>query len=192
MKKINFAKLLQASTLLMSGALLSACGSDDSTAGDTDVCTSTGTEVNWEALLTENCENLSDYNLFSDATDPSSNPNSAGIPYDLSTPLFTDYASKYRFVFVPEGETATYSEYEVMEFPVGTVLVKTFSLPDDTSNREGDETKIETRLLINRADGWTSLPCLLYTHDAAADSHCVASLGALSLKKISRLLLIVS
>ena len=162
MKKTNLTKFLQASALLVSGALLSACGSDDSTdssaAGSTDVCVSTGTDVNWEALLTKNCEKLSDYNLFSDNTDPSSNPNSTGIPYDLSTPLFTDYASKYRFVFVPEGETATYSEYEVMEFPVGTVLVKTFSLPDDTSNRDGGETKIETRLLINRADGWTSLP----------------------------------
>ncbi len=176
MKETRFTKILQVSALLFSGVLLSACGSDSATdevvSENNDVCVNTGADVNWEALLTENCENLSNYNLFSDASDPTSNPNGTGIPYDLSTALFTDYASKYRFVFVPEGKTANYSEYEVMDFPVGTVLVKTFALPDDTSNREGNETLIETRLLINRADGWTSLP--FYWESTTDASYVVA------------------
>ncbi len=152
-------------TLALSVSLLSACGSATAPSElppvvDTNpaICTSDSTDVNWEALLTENCENLSDYNLFTDNTDPTSDPNGPGIPYDMSTPLFTDYATKYRFIYVPDGEAATYSDHEVMEFPVGSVLVKTFALPDDTSDRDGAETIIETRLLINRADGWTALP----------------------------------
>lgn len=152
-------------------SILSACGGSGEDATDTTAQTAcsadVGTSVNWEALLTENCERLSDYNLFADATDPTSNPNETGIPYEMNTALFTDYATKYRYVFVPEGETATYSEHEVMEFPVGTVLVKTFSLPENTANRDGAETIIETRLLIHRADGWTALP---YYWDTTSDA----------------------
>lgn len=114
--------------------------------------------VNWAALMTENCEKLSDYNLFANKRNPTANPNEGGIPYDLSTALFTDYASKYRFVFVPEGKVANYSEHEAIDFPVGTVLVKTFAMPKNTSFRDGKETLIETRLLIHRESGWVARP----------------------------------
>jgi uncharacterized repeat protein (TIGR03806 family) len=166
-------------TLALAVSLLSAYGSDTAPSELTPVvdtnpaiCTSDSTDVNWEALLTENCENLSDYNLFTEKTDPTSSPNGTGIPYDLSTALFTDYATKYRFIYVPDGETATYSEHEVMAFPVGSVLVKTFALPDDTAVRDGAETIIETRLLINRADGWTALP---YYWENTADAEYVVA-----------------
>ena len=144
-------------------SVIAACGSgsnssSENSTGVKDLCSQTVEGVNWEALLTENCPNLSDYNLFADPTDPTGEANSDGIPYSLSTPLFTDYATKYRYVFVPEGKSATYSDNEVMEFPVGSVLVKTFSLPEDTSQRGINETHIETRILINRADGWVALP----------------------------------
>jgi uncharacterized repeat protein (TIGR03806 family) len=132
-----------------------------------DLCTQEFVGINWDALLTENCLKLSDYNLFSNAADPTSGPNENGIPYDLSTPLFTDYATKYRFVFVPEGKVATYSKDEVIEFPVGTVLVKTFSMPENTNNRGVNETHIETRLLIHREKGWTAIP---YYWDSATDA----------------------
>lgn len=160
-------KTTKIAALTFSFTLLSACGSSsDSPAtsdsatpiGNSTICTPTDNDINWEALLAANCENLSDYNLFTDATDPTGSVNENGIPYDLSTPLFTDYASKYRYLFVPGGETAAYSENEVMDFPLGTVLVKTFSLPANTANREGAETIIETRLLINRSNGWKALP----------------------------------
>ncbi len=177
MKIINFLKIpMKVSSLILMGSLLSACGSDSESEvtttpdpvddpgsivtpdPDVDLCAQEVPGVNWQALLTENCESLSDYNLFSDAGDPTQNPSERGIPYDLSTPLFTDYATKYRFVFVPEGETASYSANEVMEFPVGSVLVKTFSIPQNTANRGVNETNIETRLLIHRESGWIALP----------------------------------
>ena len=124
------------------------------------VCTPVGNEVNLDALLTENCDSLSSYNLFADAKNPTTNVNGTkSLKYELSMPLFTDYATKYRFVVMPEDSTATYSEKEVMEMPVGTVLIKTFSLPTDTAVRGFEnETLLETRLLIHRENGWVALP----------------------------------
>ena len=110
-----------------SSILNDGAGAPSSSQGDCDAKTS---RVNWNALMDTNCQNLSDYNLFSDQTDPTANPNTGGVPYDLSVALFTDYASKYRFVFIPEGSKAQYSEAEVMDFPLGTVLVKTFAMPE--------------------------------------------------------------
>ena len=173
----RFQPASKLATLALSAALLTACGGGGSDSETTDtggdqagnslpalganpeVCTqATGTTINLTALLEANCNNLSDYNLFADASDPTSGPNGRGLPFKLNTPLFTDYASKYRFVFVPDGEEATYSEHEVMDFPVGTVLTKTFALPADTANRAGEEDIIETRLLVKREAGWVALP----------------------------------
>jgi uncharacterized repeat protein (TIGR03806 family) len=172
--------ILKAVAIISTVIILSACGGGASnsetattptpktpTPDETDYCKQQVSGINWNALLNNNCENLSDYNLFTDATDPTNNPTAGGIPYDLSTALFTDYASKYRFIFVPDGESATYSNNEVMEFPVGSVLVKTFALPDDTANRTGAQTVIETRLLINRDSGWIALP---YYWEASTDA----------------------
>src|SRR5690606_25137437 len=63
--------------------------------------------VNWDATVVD-CPKLSDYRLFLDPTDPTSNPN-GGVPFDVATPLFSDYALKDRFVFVPPGQTVAYS-----------------------------------------------------------------------------------
>lgn len=151
--------------------LLAACGGGGGGSGDDDtaeptspskesgVCGELGGAINQAALNTADCKYLSSYRLFADAEDPTANPNATGIPYDLTTPLFTDYSSKYRFVFVPEGSQATYSANEAFEFPVGTVISKTFSIPADTAFRGPEnETMVETRLLIHRESGWVALP----------------------------------
>lgn len=126
----------------------------------TGACTPTNSDVNFTALLAEDCNYLSAYNLFADMTNPTQAANGIkSLPYDLSTPLFTDYATKYRFVIMPDGEAAQYNVNEALEFPVGTVLVKTFALPQDTGSRGFEnETLIETRLLIHRSEGWVALP----------------------------------
>ena len=144
-------------------ATLAACG------GESDknqvLCDASPAEVDWEALLTKQATKLSEYRLFEKSCDPTRAPNQGGIPYDLTTGLFTDYSTKYRFIFTPPNTTVSYSENEVLEFPIGTVLVKTFALPKDTQSRGyvaetgfDDEKLIETRLLIRRQYGWIALP----------------------------------
>ncbi len=80
-------------------------------------------------------------------------PNERVVPYDLNTPLFSDYATKYRFVWMPPGTSAVYNPSEAFEFPVGTILSKTFAYPNGNGRR-----LIETRLLVHGSSGWATLP----------------------------------
>ena len=112
-----------------------------------------GNDVN-RAALQYNCPKLSHYNLFNDPTDPRSGFNEGGILFDLTTPLFSDYASKHRVLFLPPGEPAVWNEGDgnmpnaTLDFPVGTVIAKTFSFKNG-----GEENIVETRLLIHRDAG---------------------------------------
>lgn len=102
-------------------------------------------------------QNLSEYHLF--VGNPYDHvPNEGVLPYDLNTPLFSDYTTKHRFIWVPEGTPAEYKEDDVFNFPVGTVIVKTFGYLHDIRDPEQGEEKIETRLLIHQKDGWVGLP----------------------------------
>lgn len=128
------------------------------------LCNAPGSGVNWAAYLA-NCPDLADYRLFQ-GVDPRVAPNPGGVPYDLTTPLFSDYAAKDRFVFLPPGTAMSYVPDGPFVFPEGTIIVKTFSF-QDTSGPTLLDTLVETRLLIKRDDGWHGLP---YIWDAAATS----------------------
>lgn len=101
--------------------------------------------------------------------------------YDLSTPLFTDYAQKLRTVWLPPGQTAQYQADDIITFPVGTIISKTFYYPLDTANGPNDGHRVllsegslfgfdgkglmlnqvrllETRILIHQSDGWQAIP----------------------------------
>lgn len=120
------------------------------------LCGAEGTGLNTEAFVAD-CPNLSDYRLFADPTNPLENAND-GVIYDLNTPLFTDDAKKFRFVFVPGDRPAVYRTDEVFDFPVGTVIAKTFTIQADLRDDASAQDIIETRLLIHRKEGWTALP----------------------------------
>lgn len=79
------------------------------------------------------------------------------IPYELNTPLFSDYAHKARFIRFPVGTSATYNPKEVLDFPTGTVLIKNFYYPNDFNDPNGARRIIETRLLLNESDEWRAL-----------------------------------
>ncbi len=97
---------------------------------------------------------LSDYRL------PLSSAGRVGgpglTPYDLNTPLFSDYAEKHRFVALPPGKAAAYRAEGAFDFPVGAVLVKTFAYPADLRRPGQDVRSLETRLLIRKTDGWVA------------------------------------
>lgn len=102
-------------------------------------------------------EKLSAYGLFR-GNGATQEPADGVVPYDLATPLFSDYATKYRFVRVPPGASAAYHETDVFEFPVGTIIAKTFAFLHDLREPARGQRLIETRLLIHKPDGWIGLP----------------------------------
>ena len=97
---------------------------------------------------------LADYRLFMDAA--ARRPNAGLTPYSLNTPLFSDYAEKFRFAYLPPGKAAQYRPQGVVAFPVGAVLVKTFAYPADARRPTQDIRYIETRLLIRKSSGWAA------------------------------------
>jgi uncharacterized repeat protein (TIGR03806 family) len=98
-------------------------------------------------------DRLSEYNLFK-GTIAELTPNGTLLPYELITPLFSDYAEKARFVYMPKDKQATYTEDGVLDLPVGAVLVKNFYYPNDFRDPAKGRRIIETRLLIHRESGW--------------------------------------
>ena len=162
--------------LLVTTLSLAACGKDKPSSPPDIIEGPRCDTVAWESLLAGDETNLSAYGLFASSTDPTTNPNDTGMPYDLNTDLFTDYASKYRFVFIPCDSVAAYTEHEAFVFPVGTVIAKSFAMPADTAVRGlANETLIETRLLIRRAAGWVALP---YTWLADGSDAVLDTLGS--------------
>ncbi len=90
---------------------------------------------------------LSAYNFFvGDMADLNPNTEAGVLPYDLNNPLFSDYASKKRFIYVPNGSQIDYSESNTLDLPTGSVLIKHFYYEQDEY--------IETRLLIKKSNGW--------------------------------------
>jgi uncharacterized repeat protein (TIGR03806 family) len=149
----------------------------------TELCTAEmGNNVNFDAALEVDCPMLSQLNLYSDITDPTSTPNSNGMPYSLNSKLFTDYAVKYRVAYMPPNTKADYrsaAENGVnsgINWPVGTILAKTFAFPnEDTSEEE----LVETRILIKRENldhtvYWTGVA---YRWNETGDDALIAKAG---------------
>jgi uncharacterized repeat protein (TIGR03806 family) len=101
---------------------------------------------------------ISEYYFFKDAAHQI--PNDGVIPYDINSPLFSDYTSKHRFVYLPQGAAAEYDPRDPFSFPVGSVLIKTFGYLHDIRDASKGERIIETRLLMHTSDGWVGQPYL--------------------------------
>jgi uncharacterized repeat protein (TIGR03806 family) len=94
---------------------------------------------------------LSDYGFFTDLARRT--PNARVTGYRLNTPLFSDYAEKQRYLYLPAGTKAGYQPDMPLDLPVGAALIKTFGY------RQGGAFKpLETRLLLHRAGGWVAIP----------------------------------
>ncbi|WP_455168534.1 hypothetical protein [Aegicerativicinus sediminis] len=96
--------------------------------------------------------NLSEYNFF-EGNMSDLDPVYGVLEYELVSPLFTDYANKKRFVWMPSGVKASYvSNSETLDFPVGSVLIKNFYY--DSSHGLSSRKMIETRIMIMKSEGW--------------------------------------
>jgi len=100
--------------------------------------------------------NISEYNLFLDIRQHK--PNEGLMPFEINTPLFSDYAEKHRFFYLPPGTSIEYKPEGALQFPLGSVLVKTFSYPHDRRDPTAGERIVETRLLMHRPEGWVGYP----------------------------------
>ena len=93
---------------------------------------------------------LSDYRFFIGEL-KNQTPGYKVLPYKPASELFSDYAHKKRFIWMPNGVSATYDgDDNVFIFPVGTVMIKTFFY---NNVQPLNATRIiETRLLIKTAE----------------------------------------
>lgn len=94
---------------------------------------------------------LSDWGIFSDLNDYT--PSEGVMFYQVNSPLYSDYAYKRRFMWIPQGKTIAYQEEGPWGFPVGSILVKTFGYLLDRRDPTRGETKLEVRLLVHEAEG---------------------------------------
>lgn len=130
--------------------------------------------VNAAAILAERPPlTLAEYRFFRDAG--AREPNARVTPYDLNTALYSDGALKFRYVYIPQGQTARYDAEGVFEFPVGTVLIKTFAFAADMRSPGENVRFLETRLLIRRSEGWIALP---YVWNEAQTEARLSPIGA--------------
>jgi uncharacterized repeat protein (TIGR03806 family) len=127
--------------------------------------------------------------------------NEGVVPYELNTPLFSDYAHKMRTIWMPRGTSAKYAADGNFNFPVGTIISKTFYYPrakgaardskavartDDQSTEFSDKGQgerglklanvhlVETRILVRREGGWEALP---YVWNSAQTEAVLARTG---------------
>ena len=132
-------------------------------------------------------EHLSDWGLYAREGDRLVGRQGV-VAFAPATPLFSDYALKWRTLWMPAGTSARWTPTEAFDFPVGTIVAKTFYYP-----RAGDAVAIgrappptstldtagmrliETRLLVRRTEGWVAIP---YVWNADGSDAVLARTGA--------------
>ncbi|HWU86750.1 MAG TPA: SO2930 family diheme c-type cytochrome [Kofleriaceae bacterium] len=147
-------------------AALAACGGGG---GDADCALpGDGPGVDPDGEL---CERLSSYRLFEDLA--AQRPAEGLIPYDVATPLFSDYTTKLRFVWLPPGTTMTWHDTDAFALPVGAVVVKTFGYLHDRRDPSLGLRLLETRLLVRGTDSWRGVS-YVYDEDGADARRAIA------------------
>ncbi|MTI31238.1 SO2930 family diheme c-type cytochrome [Xanthovirga aplysinae] len=101
-------------------------------------------------------EKLSEYGFFTGKLSDLI-PAKGVIPYELNTPLFSDYAFKKRFIRLPKEGNMVFNAKDPFDFPTGSILIKNFYYPTDFRKPQADRRIIETRLLILEKKGWKAL-----------------------------------
>lgn len=119
-----------------------ACGPAEQREGDP--------RIGWVAdVSAEVPEWLSETGIYADPA--ALTPGPGALPYVPQHPLWSNGADKDRLLFLPPGTRIDPTGPE-FDFPVGTVLVKSFAF--DAIEGRDDAVTLETRVLARRADGW--------------------------------------
>jgi len=146
----------------------------------TEVATSPGdttqnaaTELS-KSRLSKYPSKLSDYGIFQMPMEEL-RPASEVIEYDLNTPLFSDYSQKQRLIKLPPGTQINYKPSGPLDFPVGTVIAKTFYYARDLTDASSSRQLVETRIMEHRPEGWVGIPYLWNSEQTDAE---LAIIGA--------------
>lgn len=121
-------------------------------------------------LVTEMPALLSATGLFADTA--ALQPTPGVIEYDVNAELWSDDASKRRWIALPGPSRLRFSAGDAYEFPIGTALVKHFEL----QVAPGTVRRLETRVLLHHESGWHG-----YTYrwnDGGTDADLVDTAGA--------------
>lgn len=151
--EINGSGQLVSNTVVASGLnTIYSLGEDE--AGEVYAASQPGTIYRFEAAGGSSSgaampATLSATGLFSDLAQLTPSP--GVIDYEVNAPFWSDGARKQRWFVLPAGATIGFDADGAWSFPVGTITVKHFELP----LAAGGTTRVETRVMVNRADGWT-------------------------------------
>lgn len=99
-------------------------------------------------------DQLSEYGIFETYNNNGFIPSEQLIKYEVINSLFSDYAEKERYIYLPEGEKASLRSDGHFDWPKGTILVKNFCYGKE---QVGNEKIMETRLLIKEAKAWKAI-----------------------------------
>lgn len=137
-------------------------------------------------------QRLSEWQLFSTAGRQLS-PVAETLVYRPASTLFSDYAQKLRSLWIPDGQQAQLLDGE-LQYPVGTVLSKTFYYPSTADGRVQarpdlkqqsinleNNRLLETRLLVRQASGWLALPYIWNDEESEAFLRVAGGSKALTL-----------
>ena len=80
-------------------------------------------------------------------------PAAGVIEYDVTAPLWSDKATKRRWMALPGEGRILFHARDAWEFPIGTVFIKHFDLPRPT----GGTKRVETRVFLRQNDRWTGV-----------------------------------
>ena len=158
---------MKPATALLAAASLALAGSVAARAEFFQPVAAVGA-VNDDAVVQGMPRLLSQFGFFTDGAGQV--PAARVTPYRLNTPLYSDGAEKLRFVYVPEGKRMGANGDGLIDFPVGTALIKTFAFGEGSERR-----LIETRVLLHRESGWVALP---YVWNAEQTDAALAIAGA--------------
>jgi hypothetical protein len=140
-------------TQLLASTLLFACGAD---AGAMEQSGAAWLDTPLEAFPPK----LSAVGLYEDTAHPA-DVTARALAYAPEFPLWSNGSVKQRYLVLPKN-TVIDSEAELLAFPNGSLLFKTFSF----ENADGVAEPVETRVLRKKASGW-DYAAYLWGHEDA-------------------------
>lgn len=97
---------------------------------------------------------LSDYGMFTQPLKSMKPINDLVFAYDLNSELFSDYALKKRFIYLPKGSAMIYDSLNAFQFPDEALIFKFFYYPYDMKKPNENIRIIETRVLYKHSGRW--------------------------------------